>query len=100
MDNMTENKGFIAMALCAFSRQNPIGIFIGALFFALVDSIQIRLQLFNSGIPYEFMVCLPYVLTIVAVLFTSDRFYLRKQGRVKKAEGNVGKEKEEPEYFI
>lgn len=101
MDNMTENKGFIAMALCAFSRQNPIGIFIGALFFALVDSIQIRLQLFNSGIPYEFMVCLPYVLTIVAVLFTSDRFRLRTLNRKKKAVNGIEKrEEEEPEYFI
>lgn len=100
MDNMTENKGFIAMALCAFSRQNPVGIFLGALFFALVDSIQIRLQLFHSGIPYEFMVCLPYVMTIVAVLFTSDRFRLDNLKRKKKTVNRMEKDEEEPEYFI
>ena len=73
MDGMTENKGFIAMALCVFSGMNPIGTLLGAVFFSLVDSIQIYLQVFHFNIPYEFMVSLPYVLTIVALVVASLR---------------------------
>ena len=103
MDNMTANKGFIAMALCALCRQNPAAIFFGALFFALVDSIQIRLQLFQSGIPYEFMLCLPYIMTIIAVFLTSDKF--RQKNRLHRAHAlvrktQIKKENKETEYYI
>lgn len=102
MDGMTENKGFIAMALCAFSGRYPVACLFGALFFALVDAIQIRVQLFNTMVPYEFLLCLPYALTIFALLFTSDQFKGKKPVKIikiKKAK-ETAEEKEEPDYFI
>jgi simple sugar transport system permease protein len=79
VENMTMNKGFIALALCTFSRGNPYGTLIGALLFALADSLQLRLQLFNFSIPYEFLLMLPYALTVIVLAATA------KQGRFKKA---------------
>lgn len=99
MDGMTANKGYIAMALCAFSGMNPIGTLVGAVFFALVDSIQIYLQLFKLNIPYEIMVSLPYVLTIVALVFASIRKDKLCKVKIKKTEEKEVDEKE-PEYSI
>ena len=84
MDGMTENKGFIAMALCVFSGMNPIGTMLGSVFFSLVDSIQIYLQVFHFNIPYEFMVSLPYVLTIVALVVASLRKEKKHKTKVKR----------------
>lgn len=86
LDNMTQNKGFISMALCAFSGQKPVGTMIASLFFALVDSIQIRLQVYSSKIPYEFMLILPYILTIVALAITAKRQHRWKKKKAKKLE--------------
>ncbi len=77
VDGMTENKGFIAMALCVFSGRNPWGSFWGALLFSLADSLQIRLQVFNLKIPYEFFLMLPYVMTIGVLVMAAGR---KKEG--------------------
>lgn len=97
MDGMTANKGFIAMALCAFSGRNPIGTLIGSVFFSLIDSIQIYLQLFDLNIPYEFMVSLPYVLTIIALIVASRR---KEKVLKKKMKPQAVKEDERVEYTI
>lgn len=100
LDAMTENKGFISMALCAFSGQNPYGTFVGSLFFALVDSVQIRLQVYNSGIPYEFMLMLPYILTII-VLAIPKRNVKRvwKQGKKQVVKTEASELPESPEKY-
>lgn len=101
LNAMTENKGFIAMALCAFSGQNPYGTFLGALFFALVDAIQIRLQVYNSGIPYEFMLMLPYILTIIVLAIPVRKKCKRVCKKNRKAKKEASLRIEEPnEYTI
>lgn len=105
MDGMTESKGFIAMALCAFSGMNPIGTLLGSVFFAFVDSIQIYLQVLEFNIPYEFMVSLPYVLTIAALVVASIRKNrkpkMKAKTKKKPKKENVKKEFEEDiEYTI
>jgi simple sugar transport system permease protein len=78
VENMTMNKGFIALALCTFSRGNPYGTLAGALLFTLADSLQLRLQLFNFSIPYEFLLMLPYALTIVVLAASARRGRFKK----------------------
>ncbi len=73
VENITMNKGFIALALCTFSRANPYGTLFGALLFALADSLQLRLQVFDLNIPYEFLLMLPYTMTILALVVTAKR---------------------------
>ena len=99
MDGMTANKGYIAMALCTFSGINPIGTLVGSVFFAFVDSIQIYLQLFNLNVPYEFMVSLPYVLTIVALVVASIRKDKIRKEKVKKTT-EISFEENDIEYTI
>jgi simple sugar transport system permease protein len=73
VENMTMNKGFIALALCTFSKGKPYGTLVGALIFALADSIQLRFQLIDIDIPYEFLLMLPYVLTIIVLTVSAKR---------------------------
>jgi ABC-type uncharacterized transport system permease subunit len=80
VENMTMNKGFIALALCTFSRGRPYGTLVGALLFTLADSLQLRLQLFDFTIPYEFLLMLPYALTVVVLAVTARQYKKRFGG--------------------
>ena len=63
------------MALVIFARwRSPKLALFGALLFGMADSIQYRIQALSQvglglqTIPYEFLLMLPYVLTIVVLL--------------------------------
>ncbi|MCB0255749.1 MAG: ABC transporter permease, partial [Anaerolineae bacterium] len=66
-DLMTGGKGFIALAAMIFGNWNPIGAFFGALLFGFADALQIKLQILETGIPYQFIGMLPYVLTMIVL---------------------------------
>ncbi|MGH8792114.1 MAG: ABC transporter permease [Stackebrandtia sp.] len=65
-DNMTAGKGFIALAVLIVGRWNPLGALAGALLFGFADQLQEFLG-GDSPVPYQFMLMLPYLVTIVAV---------------------------------
>lgn len=67
VDNMVTGRGFIAVAAVIFGKWNPKGILIASLIFGVADALQIRLQIANVGIPYQFLLMFPYLLTVVAV---------------------------------
>lgn len=73
-EGITAGRGWIAVALVIFARWRPELALVGALLFGLADSLQYRIQaLATSGrgagaIPYEFLLMLPYVLTLVVLL--------------------------------
>lgn len=70
IDNMTAGRGYIALALLILGRRNPFGLLAAALMFGAADALQLRTQILNIGIPFQFMVMLPYLLTmVVLVLF-------------------------------
>ncbi|MBM4429948.1 MAG: ABC transporter permease [Chloroflexi bacterium] len=66
-DVMTGGKGFIALAAMIFGNWNPIGAFLGALLFGFSDSLQIKLQILNVPLPYQFLGMAPYIVTIIVL---------------------------------
>ncbi|HZJ99276.1 MAG TPA: ABC transporter permease [Tissierellaceae bacterium] len=67
VDNMVTGRGFIAVAAVIFGKWNPKGILIASLIFGVADALQIRLQIADIGIPYQFLLMFPYLLTVIAV---------------------------------
>lgn len=72
-DMMTQGRGFIAIAIVTFARWNPWGALGGAILFGVADSLQLHLQAFGFKIPYQFLLMLPYVLTVIVLVFSSSR---------------------------
>ena len=66
-NNMTNGRGFIALAALIFGRWSPIGATMAALLFGFTTALAGYLPLVGSAIPSEFLNMLPYAATIVAV---------------------------------
>ncbi|MEQ6896969.1 ABC transporter permease [Microbacterium sp. KR10-403] len=65
--DMTAGLGFIALAAVIFGGWDPIKATLAALLFGFATSLQNLLSVLNTPIPSEFMLMLPYVVTILAV---------------------------------
>jgi simple sugar transport system permease protein len=66
-NNMSNGKGFIALAALIFGRWSPVGATLAALLFGFTSALAGYLPLVGSTIPSEFLNMLPYAVTIVAV---------------------------------
>jgi len=66
-DMMTGGKGYIALAAMIFGNWNPIGAFAGALLFGFADALQIKLQILNVPLPYQFLGMAPYIVTMIVL---------------------------------
>ncbi|HWU57605.1 MAG TPA: ABC transporter permease, partial [Microbacteriaceae bacterium] len=64
---MTAGQGFIALAAVIFGRWDPIRATLAALLFGFATNLQNVLGIIGSPVPSEFMLMLPYVVTIFAV---------------------------------
>jgi ABC-type uncharacterized transport system permease subunit len=68
-ENITAGRGWLAIALVIFAQWRPELAFVGSLLFGIATALQLRIQALNiEVIPYEFLVMLPYVLTILVLL--------------------------------
>ncbi|MDR6199122.1 ABC-type uncharacterized transport system permease subunit [Microbacterium sp. SORGH_AS428] len=65
--DMTAGLGFIALAAVIFGRWDPIRATLAALLFGFATNLQNLLTVLKTPIPSEFMLMLPYVVTILAV---------------------------------
>ena len=65
--DMTAGAGFIALAAVIFGRWDPIRALLAALLFGFATNLQSVLAIIGSPVPSEFMLMLPYVVTIIAV---------------------------------
>jgi ABC-type uncharacterized transport system permease subunit len=70
---MSQGRGWIAIALTFFGGWRPLLILLGALFFAGVEVLALRVQVGGVGIPYQFLLTLPYIATIIVMIFASRR---------------------------
>jgi simple sugar transport system permease protein len=64
---MTNGAGYIALAALIFGRWNPIYAALAALLFGFALNLQYAVQIVGSPLPSEFLLMLPYVLTVIAV---------------------------------
>lgn len=64
---MTAGLGYIALAAVIFGQWHPIKATFAALLFGFASALQQTLGAIGSPVPSEFMLMLPYVITILAV---------------------------------
>ena len=79
MENMTNNRGFMGVAAMYFGGANPVLTALGCLLFGFADSIGARLQAY--GIPSQFVLMMPYIVTIMVL---SISLYLKYKNNKKK----------------
>ena len=71
--NLTSGQGFIAVALVYFGGWRPVGVLAGSLIFSMVNALQLWVQVKGIPIPSEYAVMMPYVLTILVLVFAGQR---------------------------
>lgn len=76
--NMTNGRGFVALAVMIFGKWTPLGSWVGALLFGFANGLQTQIQFLKDQlppalawlgeVPHQFIGMLPYVLTIVVLV--------------------------------
>jgi simple sugar transport system permease protein len=64
---MTNGAGYIALAALIFGRWNPVYAALAGLLFGFAENLQYSLSTVGSNVPSDFLLMLPYVLTVVLV---------------------------------
>lgn len=70
-ENITQGRGFVAVALVIFASWLPIRAALGALLFGAAFALNLVLQTRGVGIPSFYLLMLPYVLTLVVLAIAS-----------------------------
>lgn len=65
--DMSNGRGFIALAALIFGRWSPTGALLGALLFGFADALTGFIAFPDSVVPSQFLTMLPYIATILAV---------------------------------
>jgi len=69
LDNMTQGRGYIAIALVILARWNPVLLIAASFLFSMVDALQLRIQALGlTYIPPQLALMLPYLFTIIVLL--------------------------------
>lgn len=69
-EGMSAGRGFIAIAIVALGRWTPWGVTLAALIFGVATAMQYVVQALGWPIRYELVLMLPYVLTLLALMFS------------------------------
>ncbi len=72
-EQMTGGAGYIALAAVIFGRWDPVRATLAALLFGFSTNLSGVLSVLGSPVPSQFMLMLPYVVTIVAVAGLAGR---------------------------
>lgn len=66
-EGMVSGKGFMALAVVVLGCYSPVGVLGASLIFGAGMALQYRVQAMNTGIPYQIVTMLPYLITLFAV---------------------------------
>jgi general nucleoside transport system permease protein len=64
---VVNGRGWVAIAIVIFGNWQPSKVFYGALLFGFVQALQLRLQAQGVPLPYEALLALPYIVTIIVL---------------------------------
>lgn len=70
---MTAGRGWIAIAIVIVGGWRPWWCLLAAFLFGFVDMLQFQAQIQSAAVPYEFLLSLPYLVTIVALAWRRGR---------------------------
>jgi simple sugar transport system permease protein len=73
IEGMSAGRGFIAIAIVVLGRWHPIGALAAALLFGAALALQFLVQATDSGIPYQLVLAIPYVLTLLVLAGAAGR---------------------------
>ena len=71
-EGMTAGRGWIALALVVFATWKPWRLLVGAYIFGGVAIMQMNLQAFGIKLPGQFFNMMPYLATIIVLVFISS----------------------------
>ncbi len=67
---IVNGRGWVAIAIVIFGNWRPVRVLLGALLFGFVQALQLRLQAEGVPVPYELLLALPYLVTILVLALT------------------------------
>lgn len=79
VENMTNDRGYIAVVISSLGQYNPLGAMAGSLFFGFFDSLQ---SIFQNVLPSQLVMMAPYLFTLIVIVFST---------RKSKAPAGIGK---------
>jgi simple sugar transport system permease protein len=65
VEAMTAGRGFIALAVVIVGRWNPWRLALVSLLFGFLDALALRAQALDVGLPYQLLLALPYLVTLL-----------------------------------
>lgn len=71
-ENMTNGRGFVAIAMVTFARWQPWLVLPACLFIGFLDALQFVGQSKNWNVPYALLLALPYACALIALAFVSQ----------------------------
>jgi simple sugar transport system permease protein len=72
-ERMTAGRGFIAIAIVVLGRWQPLGVLLAALLFGAASALQYATQALGVSTPYQFVLMLPYLVTLLALAGVGGR---------------------------
>jgi general nucleoside transport system permease protein len=67
-ENLTAGRGWIAISAIILGKYNPWGVMLACLLFGAADAAQMQIQVMRLGIPYQFLLMIPYILAMLAMV--------------------------------
>jgi simple sugar transport system permease protein len=72
-EKMTAGRGFMAIAIVVLGRYHPVRVLLASLLFGAAMALQFVLQSRATGVPYQLFLMLPYLLTLLVLLLSSQQ---------------------------
>ncbi len=82
-EGMSASRGFIAFACVVFGMANPPKVLGAALLFGFLQALGMRLQ--SVGVPSDLTAAVPYLATVLMLVYITVSAASRKRSRAKKA---------------